>query len=408
MDISLKEFKQAKKRIASTLHYTQIEYSLALSEMSGGDVYLKCENHQKTGSFKIRGATNKIVKMVENGDYSPVVASSAGNHAQGVAHAAKNFGIKATIVMPKKAPLTKVEATKGYGAEVVLYGDVYDDAYEKACEICKERNAKFIHPYNDIDVVAGQGTIALEILNEINDVDIIVVPAGGGGLLAGISTAAKKINPKVKVFGVQAKGANAISKSFKAKKLLETSSAITIADGIAVKKPGDLAFDLIMQNVDDVLEVSEDEISNAVLQLMERCKEVVEPAGAAPVAAIISKKIDVKGKKVVCVTSGGNIDVTSINGIIEKGLIDRHRRTEFFVIFDNIPGALSKLSNTIEQLGAHILDLEVDRVLATMSKQIRAYVVLETSGHKHEKQILTELEKLDYQVIKVVDIEKNI
>lgn len=398
MDIELKEFILAKERIKSTLHHTQTEYSLTLSEMTGGDIYLKCENHQKTGSFKIRGATNKIAKMIENGDKSPVIASSAGNHAQGVAHAAKNYGLKATIVMPKNAPLTKVEATKGYGAEVVLCGEVYDDAYNKACELCEEINAKFVHPYNDLDIIAGQGTIGLEIMNDLSDVDIVIVPAGGGGMLAGVATAIKKINSEVKVYGVQAKNANAIALSFDKKELVETKTANTIADGIAVKKPGDVAFELIKNNVDGILTVSESDISNAVLLLIERCKEVVEPAGATPVAALISKQIDVKNKKVVCVTSGGNIDVTCINSIIEKGLVARHRRIELLVTTKK-QSSIKPVVSLIEDEGGNIITLELrNSSLMTKDNESLIYIACETSGLEHEEKIIEKFIRNGYRI----------
>lgn len=395
MDIELLEFEKARERIKNTLHYTQIEYSSTLSEISGGKVYLKCENHQKTGSFKIRGATNKIVSMIEKGEKTDVVASSAGNHAQGVAYAAKNYGLKATIVMPAKAPLTKVEATKNYGAEVILYGDAYDDAYNKASEICKSRNAAFVHPYNDIEVIAGQGTIGLEILEEMEDVDIVIVPAGGGGLLAGISTSIKKINPKVKIYGVQSENADALVKSFESGILCETFTAATIADGIAVKKPGDIAFELIKNNVDGMIRVKEKDISDAVLFLIERCKEVVEPAGAASVAAIISSQIDVKGKKVVCITSGGNIDVTCVQDVIERALIARHRVVEMLLVTQEKPGFLRNIIDLVESTGAKILSFEMKYSSVLIHQnECMIYLGCEINGKEHEDCIIKAL--VDY------------
>ncbi len=308
MDIELKDFETAQERLRPILHHTELDLSSTFSAMTGGKIYLKCENRQKTGSFKIRGASNKIAAMIERGERCPVVASSAGNHAQGVACAAKKFGIPATIVMPKTAPIAKAQATEGYGAKVVLAGDCYDDAYARACEICREEGAAFLHPYNDLEVIAGQGTLGLEVLGDLPSVDIVIVPAGGGGLLAGVAAAIKQVNPRVKVYGVQAEGADAIARSFREGKLVTTDTASTIADGIAVKAPGDISVELIRRYADGVLTVSDTAIADAILLLLERCKQVVEPAGATPLAAVLSGALDVKGKRVVCVLSGGNIE----------------------------------------------------------------------------------------------------
>ena len=274
---SLSEIMQASERLKGVLHHTELDHSATFSRMSGGNIYLKCENRQKTGSFKIRGATNKIASLMEKGELKSVVASSAGNHAQGVASAAKSFGIPATIVMPAAAPIAKVQATEGYGANVVLHGSCYDDAYAKACEICETEGATFLHPYNDLEVIAGQGTLGLEILGDLPTVDMIIVPAGGGGLLSGTIAAVKQVNPRVKVYGVQAEGANAIARSFREHTLVCTDTAATIADGIAVKGPGDICVDIINDYCDGVVTVSDTEISGAILLLMERCKQIVEP-----------------------------------------------------------------------------------------------------------------------------------
>ena len=307
MTPDLSQIMQAAQRLRGVLHHTELDLSATFSRMTGGNIYLKCENRQKTGSFKIRGATNKIASLMEKGELTSVVASSAGNHAQGVASAAKSFGIPATIVMPAAAPIAKVQATEGYGAKVVLHGACYDDAYAKACEICKTEGATFLHPYNDLEVIAGQGTLGVEILGDLPTVDMIIVPAGGGGLLSGTIAAVKQINPRVKVYGVQAEGANAIEQSYKEHCLVCTESAATIADGIAVKGPGNICVDIINQYCDGVVSVSDTEISSAILLLMERCKQIVEPAGATPVAAVLSGKIDVKGKNVVCVLSAATL-----------------------------------------------------------------------------------------------------
>lgn len=357
MDITLKEFNDARRRISDLAHNTLLDKSDTFSRMSQADFYLKHENFQKTGSFKIRGATNKLLKMIENNDRSNVIASSAGNHAQGVACAAKFLGLNATVVMPQNAAVTKVLSTKTYGAEVVLSGEDYDECYEKAVEIAKEKNLKFVHPYNDLDVIAGQGTIGLEILEQLPDVDIVFVPTGGGGLLAGISTAIKKVNPNVKVYGVQADKANAIVQSFEIKKKVTTIGERTIADGIEVNNPGDISLDLIFQNVDGMISVDDDSIAEAVLALIERSKEVVEPAGAVSVAAALSGKIDIKGKKIVCVLSGGNIDVTLIDRIVKRCLINRRRFIELYLITERSMKSLVRLVDIISSTGANIIDI---------------------------------------------------
>ena len=392
MELELREIELAAKRLAPILHHTELDYSATFSAMTGGEIYLKCENRQKTGSFKIRGASNKIAALVERGELSSVVASSAGNHAQGVACAAKKFGIPATIVMPKSAPIAKVQATEGYGAKVVLSGDCYDDAYKTACGICEEENAVFLHPYNDLEVIAGQGTLGLEILGDLPTVDIIIVPAGGGGLLAGVAACVKQINPRIKIIGVQAEGANAIARSFSEKKYICTDSVSTIADGIAVKSPGDITVDFINRYADDVVTVNDMEISEAILLLMERCKQIVEPSGATPVAAVLKGKVDVKGKKVVCLLSGGNIDVSFIQSIIEQGLVSRHRRLKFTATLLDKPGSLGKLLGNIASLGANILSVEHDRLSAGLNpNETNVHIACEVGGEEHGKNVINEL-----------------
>lgn len=400
MDIELRDIELASERLKPILHHTELDLSSTFSNMTGGKIYLKCENRQKTGSFKIRGASNKIAAMIEQGKSCPVVASSAGNHAQGVAYAASRFGIPATIVMPKAAPIAKVQATEGYGAKVVLAGDCYDDAYAKACEICKEEGAEFLHPYNDPDVIAGQATLGLEILTDLPYVDIVIVPAGGGGLLAGVASAIKLINPRVKVYGVQAAGADAIAQSFREKRLITTDTASTIADGIAVKAPGDITVDIINRYADGVVTVSESEIANAILLLMERCKQIVEPAGATPLAAVLSGKIDVKGKRVVCVMSGGNIDVSFIQSIIERGLVARHRRIKFIVTLVDRPGSLVRLLNIIADEGANILTVEHDKLNAMLNpNETDVHIACEVGGEAHGKSVIEKLISSGYSVI---------
>ena len=397
--LPLSEIMTASRRLKQVLHHTELDLSATFSRMTGGNIYLKCENRQKTGSFKIRGATNKISAMIDRGERCPVVASSAGNHAQGVAYAASTFRIPATIVMPKAAPIAKVQATEGYGAKVVLAGSCYDEAYERACQICREEGAAFLHPYNDYEVMAGQGTLGLEILGDLPTVDMILVPAGGGGLLAGTIAAVKQVNPRVQVYGVQAEGADAIARSFREKRLVTTDTASTIADGIAVKAPGDLTVEIINRGCDGILTVSDNEISGAILLLMERCKQIVEPAGASAVAAVLSGKLDVAGKNVVCVLSGGNIDVSFIQAIIEQGMVARHRRIRFVVRLLDKPGSLVQMLNVLAEGGANILTIEHDKLAAGLKpNETSVHIACEVGGREHGDAVLSALRNQGYDV----------
>ena len=399
MNIELSEIARSRERLRGIIHSTDIDLSSTFSAMTAGNVYLKCENRQKTGSFKIRGAANKIAVLVEQGFSGGVVASSAGNHAQGVAFAATRLGLESTIVMPGTAPIAKVQATRGYGAEVVLAGDCYDDAYAEACRVCEERGAVFIHPYNDPDVIAGQGTVALEILNDLPEADVIITPAGGGGLLSGVAAAVKQLRPDVKVYGVQASGADAIARSFRGGRLVTTDSCSTIADGIAVKAPGELTVELINRYVDDVVTVTDAEIADAILLLMERCKQIVEPAGATPVAAVLSGRIDVAGKNVVCLLSGGNIDVSFIQSIIERGLVARHRRIRFAVTLQDRPGNLVRLLNIIAASGANVLTVEHDKLSANLNpNETVVHVACEVGGEEHGKALLKAISDHGYGI----------
>lgn len=399
MNIELSEIERAAERLRPIIHHTELDRSTTFSAMSGGQIYLKCENRQKTGSFKIRGASNKIASMTERGENRPVVASSAGNHAQGVAYAASRLGIPATIVMPKAAPIAKVQATEGYGAKVVLAGDCYDDAYACAKRICEEEGAAFLHPYNDPEVIAGQGTLGLEVLEDLPYVDVIVVPAGGGGLLAGVAAAVKQLNPRVKVYGVQARGADAVAQSFREKKLVTTDSAATIADGIAVKAPGDITVELINRYADGVVTVSDTEIADAILLLIERAKQIVEPAGATPLAAVLNGRIDVTGKRVVCVMSGGNIDVSFVQSIIERGLVARHRRVKFIVTLLDRPGSLVQLLNIIAGAGANILTVQHDKLNAGLNpNETDVHIACEVGGEAHGRLIIDQLRSHGYAV----------
>ncbi|NCB52237.1 MAG: threonine ammonia-lyase [Clostridia bacterium] len=397
--MSLRDFELASRRLEGIIHKTELDFSSTFSEMSGGEVYLKCENRQKTGSFKIRGAANKIAALSERGEAAAVVASSAGNHAQGVAYAAHQHGMKATIVMPKATPIAKVQATEGYGAKVVLFGDCYDDAYGRAMEICEAENATFIHPFDDYEVMAGQGTVGLEILSELPTVDTVVVPVGGGGLISGISACIKQVNPRVKVIGVQAQGADAAFRSFHEGKYVATERVSTIADGIAVKCPGKKTIETICKYVDDMVTVSDMEISAAILLLMERTKQIVEPAGAASLSAVLSGKIDAKDKRTVCLLSGGNIDVSFIHRVIEQGLVSRHRRLKFYTRLPDSPGSLGCLLHVIAEAGANIITILHDRLCSTLTpSEILVHIACEVGGEEHGKALVAALEESGYTV----------
>lgn len=318
------------------------------------DVYLKTENLQITGSFKVRGAYYKMSQLSEEERKHGVIACSAGNHAQGVALAAQKNGIKAVICLPDGAPISKVEATKRYGAEVCLVPGVYDDAYNRALQLRDEKGYTFIHPFNDESVIAGQGTIGLELFDQLPDLDAVIVPIGGGGLIAGIAFTMKNLNPNVKIYGVQAAGAPSMLRSITDGEMEELDDVSTIADGIAVKKPGDLTFSLCQQYVDEIVTVSDDEISAAILALMEQQKLVTEGAGAVSVAAVMFNKIPVKGKKVACLLSGGNVDVTILSRVIERGLVMSGRRCQFIIELMDKPGQLLGVAEIVAKLGGNV------------------------------------------------------
>ncbi len=399
MELTLRDFERAAKRLEGIVHQTDLDYSATFSCMAGGEVWMKCENRQKTGSFKIRGAANKIGALVERGEVKAVVASSAGNHAQGVAYAAQRHGLPATIVMPKAAPIAKIQATEGYGAKVVLCGECYDDAFEKAMEICREEDATFLHPFDDYEVMAGQGTVGLEILSQLPTVDTVVVPVGGGGLLAGVSACIKQVNPRVKVVGVQAEGANAVVRSFHEGRHVASERVSTIADGIAVKCPGEKTVQEIMQFADDMVTVSDNDISAAILLLMERTKQIVEPSGASSVAAVLSGKVDTRDKKTVCLLSGGNIDVSFIHRVIELGLVSRHRRIKLATTLPDSPGSLMRLLQTVADAGANIMTINHDRLCPTLSpSEILVHIACEVGGQEHGQALLDRLGAEGYAV----------
>ncbi|MBR0308063.1 MAG: threonine ammonia-lyase [Mogibacterium sp.] len=350
--LSLDRIYQAAYALKGTARKTDLIYSPHFSGKN--QVYLKTENLQVTGSFKLRGAYFKISRLSDEEKAAGIVACSAGNHAQGVALSAQQMGIKATICMPDGAPISKVEATKSYGADVCLVKGAYDDAYAYACRLQEEEHATFIHPFDDPDVIAGQGTIGLEILDQLKDVDAIVVPVGGGGLVSGIAFAAKSLKPEIKVYGVQAREAASMADSLKYDEQVTLGSVNTFADGIAVKHPGDLTFELIKDYVDDVITVSEDEIAAAILALIEKQKLIAEGAGAVSVAAVMFDKIPVEGKNVVCLVSGGNIDVNILSRVITRGLVTSGRNATLQIALEDKPGQLVDVATIIASCGANV------------------------------------------------------
>ena len=396
----LEAFIKAKENLSKVLLETHLIYSPIFSKESGNKVFIKPENLQKTGSFKIRGAYNKISNLTDAEKKRGVIASSAGNHAQGVAYGAKESGIKAVIVMPKSTPLIKVESTKQYGAEVILHGDVYDDAYKKAKELEEKEGYVFVHPFNDEDVLDGQGTIALEILEELPETDIILVPIGGGGLISGIACAAKILKPEIKIIGVEPEGAASAYEAIKENKVVELKEANTIADGTAVKKIGDLNFEYIKKYVDEIITVSDYELMEAFLLLVEKHKIIAENSGILSIAA--TKKLKEKDKKVVSVISGGNIDVLMISSMINKGLIRRDRIFNFSLNIPDKPGELAKVVDLIAELGANVIKLEHNQFKnLSRFKDVELQVTVETNGSEHIKNLVQTFEEKGYEIIKI-------
>ncbi len=351
-------------------------------------VFLKTENLQVTGSFKVRGAYYRIHNLSAEDKAKGAIACSAGNHAQGVALAAQKNGIDAVICIPAGAPLSKIEATRSYGATVELVEGVYDDAYRRAVELQAETGRTFIHPFNDEDVIAGQGTIGLEIINQLPDVDVVLCPIGGGGLISGVAYAIKNLRPNCKVYGVQAAGAPSMQQSLEKGEAIELPSVSTIADGIAVKKPGDLTFDMVSKYVDGVITVTEDEIATAILALIEQQKMVAEGAGAVSVAAAMFNKVDLKDKKVVCVVSGGNIDVNTMNRVLTRGLLKAGRKATVTIAMTDRPGELLKVTEILAKEGANILNVTHKRsVHASTITALELEVEMETRDHSHIEDI---------------------
>ena len=396
----LNEIKKARQNIKDIINKTPLIHSNIFSSINDCSVYMKCENLQVTGAYKIRGALNKIRSLSEDEKSKGVVCSSAGNHAQGVAYAANLLDVPSTIVMPKNTPYLKIQSTQNFGGNVVLNGTCYDDAYLKAKSIESENDSIFIHPFNDINVIYGQGTIALEIFEDIKDVDVIICPIGGGGLISGISLAAKEINPKIKIIGVQAEGANAMEQSYKAGKIISLSSVNTIADGIAVKCPGELTYSLIREYVDEIITVSDKEIAEAFLILCEKHKLLAEASGVASLAAL--KKLNLSGKKVVSIISGGNIDMLTISSLISDGLVERGRLFCFSVELPDIPGQLQEISRILSELNANVVKLEHNQFKASNRlKNVLLEVTVETNGTDHIELIKSNLYNNGFKIIQM-------
>ncbi|AFL99420.1 L-threonine ammonia-lyase [Desulfitobacterium dehalogenans ATCC 51507] len=398
--LTLKQIQEAQKAIHPYIHRTLLDHSSNLSALAGTEIYLKLENLQKTGSFKVRGAMNKALKLSEEEKKKGVLAASAGNHAQGVAMAAARIGIPSTIVMPENAPLAKVSATEGYGAQVILSGAVFDDAYQKAVEIQKETGATFIHAFDDLEVMAGQGTIGLEVFEELPEVDTVLVPIGGGGLIAGIAVALKSLKPSVRIIGVQAAGAASMAYALNIGKPEPLAQANTLADGIAVKRAGDLTFATVRDYVDEMVTVEEEEISQAILLLMERTKTLAEGAGAVAVAAALQGKINLKSQKTVLILSGGNIDVNFLAQIIERGLRRSGRTMACQLLLPDQPGNLEKVIDLISQERANIINIEHSRYdLSVPLRSARVHMLLETQSIEHQKRIIQRLEGAGYPLV---------
>lgn len=400
LDFYLSEIKKAQANLKGVSKITSLIYSEVFSNESGNSVYIKPENLQITGAFKIRGAYNKLCTLTHSESERGVIASSAGNHAQGVAYSAEKLGIMATIVMPKTTPLIKVEATKSYGAKVILFGDCYDEAYTEAKRLQVENNYVFIHPFDDLDVMYGQGTIACEIMDEIEDMDCILVPVGGGGLIAGIALAAKALNPNIKIIGVEPEGAKAMKESMDNNGIVHLATVSTIADGVAVKKPGTLTFEIIQNYVDEIVTVSDFDIMESFLLLLEKHKLIAEASGALSFAGL--KKIQEKGKKVACILSGGNIDVVTISSMIDRGLVSRGRLFCFSIEMPDIPGELVKVSTILAKVNANVVKLDHNQFKTNdRFMQVQLEITAETNGHEHVNNIINELNKGGYTVRKI-------
>ena len=394
--LTLEKFEEASEVVKKVTLETKLVYSDYLSSQTGNKVYLKPENMQFTGAYKLRGAYYKISTLTNEERAKGLITASAGNHAQGVAYAAKCYGAKAIIVMPTTTPLIKVNRTKGYGAEVVLFGDVYDEACAKAYELAAEHGYTFIHPFDDLDVATGQGTIAMEIFKELPTVDYILVPIGGGGLATGVSTLAKMLNPKIKVIGIEPAGANCMQASLKEGKVVTLPHVNTIADGTAVKTPGTKIFSYIQKNIDDILTVEDEDLVVAFLDMVENHKMVVENSGLLTVAAL--KQLKVKNKKVVSILSGGNMDVITMSSVVQQGLIKRDRIFTVSVLLPDKPGELSRVADIIAKENGNVIKLEHNQFVSiNRNAAVELRITLEAFGTSHKEQIMDALNKNGYQ-----------
>ena len=388
--MTLEKFEEAYDAVKKVTLETKLIYSDYWSNCTGNKVYLKPENLQRTGAYKVRGAYYKITTLSDEERKKGLITASAGNHAQGVAYAAKCYGVKATIVMPTSTPLIKVNRTKALGAEVVLHGNVYDEAYEHACKLAEENGYTMVHPFDDLDVATGQGTIAMEIIKELPTVDYILVPIGGGGLATGVSTLAKLLNPKIKVIGVEPAGANCMQESIKAGHVVTLPGVNTIADGTAVKTPGEKIFPYLTKNIDDIIAVPDEDLVVSFLDMVENHKMVVENSGLLSVAAL--KQLDCKDKKVACVLSGGNMDIITMSSVVQQGLIMRDRIFTVSVLLPDKPGELSRVSGIIAEVNGNVIKLEHNQFVSiNRNAAVELRITLEAFGSEHMEQILNAL-----------------
>ena len=394
--LTLETFEEAAEVVKKVTLETKLVYSDYFSQQTGAKVYIKPENMQFTGAYKVRGAYYKMSTLSPEERQKGVITASAGNHAQGVAYAAQCYGVKSTIVMPTTTPLIKVNRTKGYGAEVVLYGDVYDEACAKAYELAKEHGYTFVHPFDDLAVATGQGTIAMEIIKELPLVDYILVPIGGGGLAAGVSTLAKLLNPKIRVIGVEPANANCMQESLRNGKVTTLPAVNTIADGTAVKTPGEKIFPYIQENLDDIITVEDAELVVAFLDMVENHKMVVENSGLLTVAAL--KHLDAKGKKVVAILSGGNMDVITMSSVVQQGLILRDRIFTVSVLLPDKPGELHKVSGVVADLGGNVIKLSHNQFVSiNRNAAVELRITMEAFGTQHKNEIMQALEQGGYR-----------
>ena len=394
--LTLEKFEEASDIVKEVTQETKLVYSEFFSNQSGNKVYFKPENMQYTGAYKVRGAYYKIHTLTDEEKSHGLITASAGNHAQGVAYAAKLAGVKATVCMPTVTPLMKINRTRGYGAEVVIEGDVFDDACANAYKIVEKTGATFVHPFDDLDVATGQGSIAMEIIKELPTVDYILVPIGGGGLCCGVSTLAKMLNPKIKVIGVEPAGAACMKASLEAGHVVELPSADTIADGTAVKKPGELVFPYIKENIDSIITIDDSELIVAFLDMVENHKMVVENSGLLTVAAL--KHLDVSGKKIVSILSGGNMDVITMASIIQHGLIERDRVFTVSVLLPDKPGELAKVSGILAEEKANVIKLEHNQFVSiNRNAAVELRITVEAFGTEHKNSIVDRLKKEGYR-----------